>query len=408
MSLGASEAAGVGEAGHAVLPTGASTPEREPADAAGGSPVHAYTEWGPLREIVVGEVAAGYMPTHPDHADLSYKLFYHDNIKQQYVNDVDRPCVPALKLGAIEPYGDRIAEERYEDVENFVALLEQLGITVRRPRRLETVSAVRTPNWASLSHFAHNVRDQCLIVGEEIIETPPLCRHRYFENDLLKPIFHDYFKRGARWTVAPRPLMLEESFDKTYIKGERQEEILRENELGFEMMFDAAQCLRFGTDILMNVSNENHRLGAEWLQRHLGDKFTVHVMQTFADNHIDGTIMPLRPGFLFVNAHKIHGKVDKLPKALQDWDLVACYDTDDSVYAEDKLLLASEYISANILPLDEERVVVESRCTKAIRTLERHGFTPIPVQLRHSRPYAGGFHCITLDIRRDEELETYL
>lgn len=371
------------------------------------SPVNSYTEWGPLREIVVGEVDNGWLPRRPEHTDLSYKLFYNDNLKQQHHNDVDGPQGDGLRLEHVEPYATREAEERREDVEAFVALLEGLGVTVRRPRRLDEVRPVATSAWSSLSYFAHNVRDQSLIVGDEIIETPPLCRHRYFENDLLKPLYHEYFKGGARWTVAPRPLMLDESFDKTYVKGAQQPEQPGAAGLGFEMMFDAAQCLRFGTDILMNVSTENHRLGARWLQRHLGDRFTVHVVENFADNHVDGSIMPLRPGVLFVNARKIHGRAHQLPEALQKWDMITCYDTDDTVYGEDKLLLASEYISANVLPLDEERVVVDGHSTKTIRTLEKHGFTPIPVRLRHSRLYAGGFHCITLDVRRDEPLETY-
>jgi glycine amidinotransferase len=371
------------------------------------SPVNSYTEWGPLREIIVGEVDNGYVPTRLDYMDLSYKLFYNDNLVQHHDNDVDGPQAPGLGLETVAPYATREAEERREDVEAFVGLLEQLGITVRRPRRMDTLRPVATPAWSSLSHFAHNVRDQTLIVGEEIIETPPLCRHRYFENDLLKPLYHDYFKRGAKWTVAPRPLMLDESFDKAYVKGAPQAEVKGGGQLGFEMMFDAAQCLRFGADLVMNVSTENHRLGARWLQSHLGDRFRVHVMEGFADNHIDGTIMPLRPGVLFVNARKIHGRAHKLPEALRKWDMITCYDTDETAYSEDRFLLASEYISANVLPLDEERVVVDAHSTKTIHTLEKHGFTPIPITLRHSRLYAGGFHCITLDVRREESLETY-
>ncbi len=368
-------------------------------------PVNSYTEWGPLREIVVGEVGNGYLPTEPRHTDLSYKLFYHDNLKQQHHNDVDGVQANGLRAEHVKPYATREEEERREDVEAFVELLESLGITVRRPEPMAEVRPVATPDWQSLSHFAHNLRDQTLIVGEEIIETPPLCRHRYFENDLLKPLFQEYFRRGAKWTVAPRPAMRDESFDLSYVKGARQP--APDTPLGFEMMFDAAQCLRFGSDILFNVSTENHRLGAQWLQRQLGEQFTVHVVEGLADNHIDGSLMPLRPGVLFVNAQKIHGKAHRLPEALKSWDLITCYDTDDTIYGEDKLLLASEYISANVLPLDEERVVVDEHSTKTMRTLERHGFTPIPVRLRHSRLYAGGFHCITLDVRRDDSLESF-
>ena len=42
-----------------------------------------------------------------------------------------------------------------------------------------------------------------------------------------------------------------------------------------------------------------------------------------------------------------------------------------------------------------------------VKTLERHGFTPIPVRLRHSRVFDGGVHCATLDTVREESSENY-
>jgi glycine amidinotransferase len=51
--------------------------------------------------------------------------------------------------------------------------------------------------------------------------------------------------------------------------------------------------------------------------------------------------------------------------------------------------------------------MVNQDAVNTIRALERAGFTPVPARLRHSRLYAGAFHCSTLDIRRDERLESY-
>jgi glycine amidinotransferase len=365
--------------------------------AASTLPVSSFTEWGPLLEVIVGEVDNGHVPLTADATDLSYRLFYGANVPAKGA------AATGLQLATVRRYATRVAEERREDVEGFVALLEGLGITVKRPQRLETIAPVATPDWSSLTSFAHNIRDQCLIVGDEIIETPPLCRHRYFENDLLKPLFMDYFERGARWTVAPRPRMLDGSFDRP---GDGAEARSARPEI--EIMFDAAQCLRFGTDIVMNVATEHHRLGARWLQRHLGERFTVHVMDGVAADHLDVAMMPLRPGVLLVNANRLDGRDARLPRGLSSWDVINCFDTDATAYAEDELLLASEQISSNVLSLGEDRVVVNEDCTNTIRALEQHGFTAIPVRLRYSRLYGGGFHCITLDVRRDEPLETYL
>lgn len=368
-------------------------------------PVNSHTEWGPLREVIVGQAANAYLPRRPGEADLSFRLFHHDNLRKRLKREFnDALHTTPDHVQRIPP---REEEERREDVENFVAVLRSLGIRVLRPAPLAQVRPTATPDWSSLSHLAHNVRDQTLVLGDEIIETPPLCRNRYFENDLLKGLFNDYFRRGARWTVAPRPRMLRESFDTSYAAGERQPERTDEG-VGWEMMFDAAQCIRFGADVLMNVANENHRLGAVWLQRHVGDRFRIHVVEGLADNHIDNVVMPLRPGVLLVSPQRLHGREHLLPPALRKWDWITCYDTDDTVYAPDKLLLASEYISANVLPLGDDRVVVEESCVGVMRALEKHGFTPVPVRLRHSRVYAGGFHCITLDTVRDDGPEHYL
>jgi glycine amidinotransferase len=77
-------------------------------------------------------------------------------------------------------------EEHHEDIENFVQLLTDLGVSVKRPKLPEKVYKIKTPYWESVVHPALNVRDQCIVIGNTIIETPPTCRWRYFENDYLK------------------------------------------------------------------------------------------------------------------------------------------------------------------------------------------------------------------------------
>jgi glycine amidinotransferase len=245
-----------------------------------------------------------------------------------------------------------------------------------------------------------NPRDQVLIVGDLIIETPCCVRNRYFENDLLKPIFYNYFKNGARWICAPRPIMVDESFDRSYVKGYRTEQ-----RQAYEIMFDAAQCLRFGKDILFNISTWNHEYGYNWLKQVLGDKFRIHKV-SLVDNHLDGGIMPLRPGKMLAS-HRVDGKLHLLPEPLKKWDILYLEDTDKSKYNQEDLLLASSRIAVNVLSLDEEHVIINEYATQTIRILEKHGFTPIPIRFRHSRIFGGGIHCVSLDVRRNETLEDY-
>ncbi|MEU0787485.1 hypothetical protein ABZ341_38840 [Streptomyces sp. NPDC006173] len=57
--------------------------------------------------------------------------------------------------------------------------------------------------------------------------------------------------------------------------------------------------------------------------------------------------------------------------------------------------------------MDEDRVLVNSDCSGLIKTLEAEGFTAIPVQHRHRRPFGADLHCFTFDTRRSGGAEDY-
>jgi len=42
-----------------------------------------------------------------------------------------------------------------------------------------------------------------------------------------------------------------------------------------------------------------------------------------------------------------------------------------------------------------------------MKAMEKHGVTPIPVQMRHMRTLAGGPHCVSTDLVREGTLERY-
>jgi len=363
------------------------------------NPVNIYTEWGPLKEVIVGDFDNYTIPRKIDDVDVSFRSFFHDNV----FAEVRKFTRYRLNVYAkdVEKYPQQIEEERTEDLNDLSTLLTQLGIGVKRPARMDAAREITSPNWTNVSSPCGNIRDQFFVIGDEVIETSPLMRGRYFENDLIKHHLLDYFRRGAKWTVSPRPMMLEESFDRSYFNENPPDA----DPSQYEIMFDGAQCLKFGRDIVFNVANENHRLGAQWLQRHLGDRHRVHEV-TVTDNHIDGMFLPLRPGTLIMKQAMID-KIDRLPKPLQQWDIVKFLDEEDDTNASTDVLLASKGINLNVLSLDPNRVVINDQATRTIRELERQGFEPVPVRLRHSRLYSGAFHCSTLDIRREEQLEDY-
>src|SRR5439155_4046781 len=112
-------------------------------------------------------------------------------------------------------------------------------------------------------------------------------------------LFVEYFAQGAKWTVAPRSRLRPDNFDYGYALDHGYNGPIPENPC-YEMMFDGAQTVRIGRDILFNCSTENHRMGLRWLARHLGPDYRVHEINV-VDNHVDTRVVPLRPGTLLLH-----------------------------------------------------------------------------------------------------------
>jgi glycine amidinotransferase len=380
--------------------------------------LNSFDEWSPLREVIVGS-AANYV-SHE--RELSFDLFFHDNISanasfrtEWYYPRLSARAGP--RVSGRVPIKERYVAELNEDLDGIAKTLESFSVTVHRPLDLAAATAeVRTPAWSASVVPPLNVRDNTLILGDEIIETPPMIRSRYFETQFLKPIFAEYFRRGARWSVMPRPMMTDQSFDLSYARantaGGPQEPIENPrpspHDVGVEMMFDGAQCLRLGRDVVVNVSTANHALACDWLERHLEGRFRIHRVHRLSDSHIDSMVLALRPGTLLVRSPAV---VELLPEPLRAWDVIVPPAPEENSfprYADDDLILTSPFIDLNVLSVDPETVLVNEACPELVRELERHGFTAVPVRHRHRRLFGGGFHCFTLDTVRDGGAEDYL
>jgi glycine amidinotransferase len=375
-----------------------------------------YDDFTPLREIIVGS-AENYL-SHE--RDVTFELFHHENLTG-FRSDWAYPRLTAAGGGTPQSWGikRRFTEELHQDVEALAATLAGLGVTVHRPLPLPpNAASIAGLGWQAEPTPALNIRDNTLILGDEIIETPPAIRSRYLETRLLAPVFRRYYEGGARWTTMPRPTLTDLSFDLSYARdaattlGGPTEPVADPQpspyDVGFEMMLDGAQVLRLGRDLVVNIAQENHRQGVDWLERHLGDRYRIHRVHRMADNHIDSMLLALRPG-VFLARHD--GIRDLLPEALQAWKFIVPPEPDPGAfpaYDDTDLVLTSPYIDLNVLSINEEMVLVNEDCTNLIKALESEGFTVVPVRHRHRRLFGGGFHCFTLDTVRDGSHEDYL
>lgn len=377
--------------------------------------LNSHNEWDPLKEIIVGS-AANYS-SHD--REISFDIFFHENL---FRSDWAYPRLTQAVESTVESRSWRI-KQRYldelnEDVENLVNTLTGLGITVHRPIPLPPdARPISGFGWTSPPVPALNIRDNTLILGDEIIETPPAIRSRYFETRLLTPIYRHYYDAGARWTTMPRPILTDNSFDLSYARdiettlGGPTEPIENPQsspyDVGYEMILDGAQCLRLGRDLIINVANANHAAACTWLERHLADSYRVHRVYRMSDNHIDSMLLALRPGVFLARHEEIR---DLLPRPFSTWKLIVPPEPGEGhfpIYEDDDLILTSPYIDLNVLSVDPDTVLVNEACVELIDTLENEGFTVIPVRHRHRRLFGGGFHCFTLDTVRDGVLEDY-
>lgn len=357
-------------------------------------PVNVYTEWAPLEEVIIGSsVNFNHLKI-----DKTFRFMYEN--RDGKFNDRNQPW----------KIDQKYIEERQEDLDKLQELLEAEGVIVKRPKRLSEVVEIKTPYFSSYTTACDSPRDMFLCIGNEIIETPPTNTKRFFEGYLLKHIFMDYFRQGAKWTIAPRPTLDSTRSDFSFWKDNLKKPIhkIEEIEENYEIFFDAANCLKFGKDLLINVATKNHELGAYWLKSHLGDKFRVHVVR-MADSHIDGHFIPIAPGKLLVNEGVMYGLYDHLPEPLKSWDIIPILDKNTNFdYPDDHLQMATNVgMSVNVLSLDEKRILIRDNANLTIRALEKNGFYPIPIRLRHSELFGGGIHCTSVDVRRKEKLDDY-
>jgi N-dimethylarginine dimethylaminohydrolase len=347
------------------------------------SVVWSCNEWDQLEEVIVGNPLNARFPT-PDRST-------------QVAEFPDR-SLAEIPRG---PFPQQIIEETEEDLNEFVAALEKQGVTVKRPDTWPHDATFSTINWESQGYYNYCPRDVLLVVGDQIIETPNVIRSRSQETFSYRTLLLDYLNSGARWYSAPKPMLLDSLFE-----GVDLEKPTPRND---EPAFDAANILRFGEDLLYLVSATGNELGGKWLQSILGDKFRVHYLKdVYCGSHIDSTLVALRPGLILANPSRLSDET--MPSLLKQWEVIYSPPMEntgrfDAEYRAKSI--GSDWIDMNLFSIGPNLVAVDRDQTALIKLLEKHGLDVIPLKLRHSKMLGGGFHCVTLDVRRKGTLERY-
>jgi glycine amidinotransferase len=348
--------------------------------------VNSWDEFTQLREIVVGDVTHARLPAM---TDISAWMACYPTLSRAELGKV-----------AVGEFPRQVIDETAEDLAALVNTLKGLGVVVHQPAAPDHAQRFSTPDWASDGYLSYCPRDITLIVGSTIIETPSPMRARYFELFGMRKLFQEWMLRGANWVSAPKPRL----DDGLFALDAADLPVLGES----EPVFDAANVLRIGKDIIYQVSRSGNELGMRWLEstlRMIGD-FRVHPIRgVYGYTHIDTTITLLRPGLVLLNPDRLSPAT--VPVPFRDWDVLWCPLIRD-IPSVVQPPLSAPWLGMNLLMVSPELAIADADQPELIAALERYGITVLPHRLRHSRVLGGGFHCVTLDIVRDGQLEDYV
>ncbi len=377
--------------------------------------INSHNEWDRLREIIVGR-AEGQASLVFSHSSGG---FFPETMVQK-----------ALEL-ARQAHPQWLIDEITEDLDGLCKVLESFDVKVYRPNIGPVGRFFITPFFSGVCDHVYNARDLHLVVGNTVIESPSQERHRYFESMGLYDIWYKYLKDGGiRWIAGPKPalngqymIVYHEGGRDQYDDGQKYIKLTED-----EILFEAANTVRMGRDLLYLVSRSGNYLGAQWLQSVLGYEYRVHTTEKiYKSSHIDSTVLCLRPGLLLFNGERVNE--DNCPSIFDKWDKIyfndilgipqktlefhekvrkpICHQLQEMNVASGLDSVASKWIGMNILSIDPQTVIVDERQIPLMKVLEKHKITPVPIRFRHSY-YMGGIHCSTLDTVRDSKLESYI
>ena len=347
--------------------------------------ISSHNDWDQLEEVVVGIATHAQMPI----IDKSTHSFCFPD--QSYYD------IKSLQGN----YADDVIGETNEDLDNLSNTLVNLGVHVLRPNDTDNSKKFSTPDWETTGWYQYCPRDLLLPLDNMVIECPSPMRSRYFETWSLRKRLMDAMLSGTKWIAAPKPRLLD--------SGYQLENLDNPTLLNEEIVFDAPNIVRLGEDLLYQISNSGNMNGYFWMQSILGDKYRIHLCQRFyLYSHFDSTVIPLRPGLVLFNGDRLNP--DFYPPIFKNWDKIffpgkEVIDVGSSL--ANGISTCSKYVGLNLLSVNEELIIVDQNQEELRKVIEKYGIETIGLPMRHARTLNGGFHCVTLDLKRKGDLQNY-
>lgn len=303
--------------------------------------ISSYNEWDPLKEIVVGSATHANWP-------LNDPVFSQESKKTLW-RETPVPSGPVPQW---------IIDEANEDLQALADTLTGMGVTVHRPSPMNFQAHDGMYNYCP--------RDRLIIAGDTVVD----CAMMYPCRDMEIQCLYDVVVSADYFISMPRR------------KG---------------MVLDAANVCRLNDTWLYLNSDSGNTAALNWLREQFPE-INIEECNFYAGVHIDSTVVPLREGLVLLNGARV--TEETCPKAFKTWDKIYVDEVVEQGFYQ--YPYASKWIAMNMLVVDPQTVIVDKHQTELMRKLEQWGFTCIPLELRHSRTLGGGFHCVTLDLLRQQ------
>ena len=204
--------------------------------------VNSWNDWDPLKHVIVGRADGTCIPA-PEPA-LDAKVPEDSDMRGQF-----------------GPRTKDTVDKANQLLDEFSNTLIKRGIKVDRPSPIDFNQKISTPDWETKTMFGcMPPRDVLLTVGNEILEATMSYRCRWFEYLCYRPLLKEYYDAdlNMRHESAPKPRLTDSDYRKDYLSDKIGiEKRLKWTQDKFfvtteeEPLFDAADILRFGKDLIV-------------------------------------------------------------------------------------------------------------------------------------------------------------
>ena len=86
------------------------------------------------------------------------------------------------------------------------------------------------------------------------------------------------------------------------------------------------------------------------------------------------------------------------PKIFKDWEKIFFNDFVSS--ESESSSISSDAIGMNLLSINPDLIIIDEKQKPLINLLKKHKIESCPLPMRHAKTLGGGFHCVTLDLKR--------